>query len=112
MKFTFPKNCAVTREGQRTELREFTMRETDGRDEEIAAMRSSGDKGKVSSLEHLVMLSMQSVNGEPVNVNGKTYLAFLDWNSRARQFAVKAYNALNAVTRDEEQDFLAAAEPE
>jgi hypothetical protein len=113
--FKLPPKCSYASDsGTRVTITSFGMRETDGADEEIAAKRAEGDGGKVTHLEHLVMLSITEVNGVPINVGGKPYTAtFNRWNSRARQFAVKAYNSMNAITQEEGEAFLsnASAEP-
>lgn len=92
----------------RVAVTSIVVRETDGRDEEVAAKKAEADGGNL--LEHLVQLAMVSVNDEPVNVS-KPWAGLAHWNSRARQFAVRAYNSLNAVTKEEVDDFLSKAQP-
>lgn len=106
--FKLPKGCYAMTGGQRMALTAFALRECDGDDEEKAANLAKAKGGSATAMEELIQLSLTSVNGEPVN-QGKPYLGFTKWNSRARQFAAKAWNSINAVDEKEGDAFLAAA---
>jgi len=91
----------------KTEIKSFSMREVDGRDEEVATNSAKARGGSATTQEELVRLSVVAVND--VNVE-HPYLAFDTWNSRARSFSLKAFNELNGMSKEEEADFLATAE--
>jgi hypothetical protein len=91
-----------------TPIASFKMRETDGRDEENAANAAKAKGGSMTALEEQIRLSLVEVNGAKVNA-GTPYLAYDDWNTRARQFAFEAYRSINMVKTEEVTDFLAGA---
>lgn len=90
-------------------LESFHMREVDGRDEEMAANWAKSKGGSASSTEELVRLAIVAVNGQAVT---QPYLQFDAWNQRARSFALRAFNDLNAFTEEEKVGFLATASEE
>lgn len=97
------KNCNVA-EG--VKLESFSVRETDGRDEEYAAQRAKAKGGVTTTTEELIRASISEVNGLPVT---QPYEAMDSWNSRARGFLIAAWRNVNAVDDTEVQDFLLAA---
>jgi hypothetical protein len=102
----FPKGCfAKSKDGTRTKLESAAFRETDGDDEEKAAVQAKAKGGSATALEELVQMSLVEVNGEPVNA-GLPYKAFSRWNSRARQFAVAVWNKINGASKEELDSFL------
>lgn len=105
---TFPKGCyIIAKDGSRgAKLERAAFRETDGRDEERAAVAAKAKGGAATALEELVALSLVEVNEEPVNA-GKPYGEFPNWNSRARQFAVAVWNKVNGASKEELDGFLA-----
>ena len=107
VKFSFEKAKIKRAKCGDTPLREFHMREVDGRDEEVAANTAKMKGGAASSSEEMIRLAIVAVNGEPVQ---QPYLKFDIWNQRARAFALKAFNDLNGFTQDESDLFLGTAE--
>jgi hypothetical protein len=93
-----------------TPITSFVMRETDGRDEENAANTAKAKGGSMTAFEEQIRLSLVEVNGQKVN-EGMPYLAYDQWNSRARHFASAAFTSINAAKPDEISGFLAAAQP-
>ena len=92
------KNCSI---------KSFVIRETNGRDEEQAAIFAKAKGAASSSFEELVRLSVVSVNDAPVE---QPFTAFDDWNSRTRMYVLQAYRSINAIESDKEvDDFLASA---
>ena len=85
--FRFPKGCYHTaKDGTRVKLETAAIRETNGKDEETAAVRARAKGGAASATEELVAASLTEINGDPVNAKGP-YQGFDGWNSRARAIA-------------------------
>ena len=105
-KFTPPPRCKCGDE----EIHSFEMRETTGKDESNAASstRAKGERG--NQIEELICAAFTSINGKPVNVDGKPYDQFSNWNSRGRAFALKAWTYLNGVAEGEDAPFVESAE--
>lgn len=99
------KGCSLA---DGTPIASFKMRETDGRDEENAANTAKAKGGSMTALEEQIRLSLVEVNEQAVNA-GAPYLAYDNWNSRARAFAFEAYRSMNSVKTEEVADFLATA---
>jgi hypothetical protein len=91
-------------------LEEFAMRETDGRDEEVARQAAAARGGDHAIGPETIRLAFVSVNGVEVNTQGKPYFDFDCWNTRARSFALKAWAKLNGSQEGEDGPFLASAE--
>ena len=106
-RYDFEKAKIKRARAGKVELRSFVMREIDGRDEEVAAGYVKAKNDNTTVTEEMVRLSIVSVNDQPVP---QPYLAFDTWNSRARIFAVKAFNEVNGMTSKEEDDFFGTAE--
>ncbi len=85
------------------QLHSFTLRETEGKDEEYAAERAK--IAKSSSSEELIRVSLVAVNDVPVQ---QPYLVLNKWNSKARQLVADAFTELNTVSDGEIEDFRAA----
>lgn len=83
-----------------TTLTEFTLRETDGKDEEYAAERAKAVGGSVT--EELIRVSITAVNGAPVS---QPYLMLGAWNSKARTRLARAFQELNSASEAEDKDF-------
>lgn len=103
IKFKPPARCRIADE----DLTEFELRETDGKDESNATMSAKGKTGNY--VEELLSMSLVSVNGRAVN-QGVPYADFSKWNSRARAFALKAWQFANGMGDDEEDPFVRGAE--
>lgn len=109
VKYSFEKAKIKRAKCGDTPLRDFHIREVDGRDEEVAANTARMKGGAASSSEEMIRLAIVAVNGEPVQ---QPYLKFDVWNQRARAFALKAFNDLNGFTAEESDSFLGTAEEE
>lgn len=104
---TFPVSMPRCRIDDGSALKSFTLRETDGKDEEYAAQRAKAKGGDATTTEELIRVSIVAVNGSPVQ---QPYEALGKWNSRARGLLVAAWRNLNTISDKEESDFLAGAE--
>lgn len=104
---TYPVRVPRCRIDDGSALESFTLRETDGKDEEYAAQRAKAKGGDATTVEELVRISIVAVNGEPVI---QPYEKLAQWNSRARGLVVTAWRSLNTISDKEDTDFLAAAE--
>ena len=89
------------------EIFAITIRETDGRDEEVAANYAKSKGGSATAAEEMIRLSIVAVNDKAVQ---QPYLKFDVWNQRARSFMLKAFNDVNGLSNKEGEDFLATAE--
>lgn len=105
-RFTPPPRCKI---GDDEEITSFEMRETTGKDESNAATNTKAKGAHGNQIEELICASFTSVNGKPVNVDGKPYDQFQHWNSRARAFALKAWTHLNGVADGEDAPFVESA---
>ena len=101
------KGCALS---DGTPITSFKMRETDGRDEENAANTAKAKGGSMTQFEEQIRISLTEVNGLAVN-EGKPYIAYDEWNSRVRQFAIEAFRSINSAKLEEVTSFLAGAVP-
>ncbi len=106
---TMPKWPKNLRGPGGTPINSFTIREYDGQDEEVAANSAKAKGGSVNVTEELIRLCITEVNGEIVR---QPYLAFDQWNGRARTFAAAAYREINGAMDEEVQDFLKAGTAE
>lgn len=97
-RFTFPDKCDV---------RSVVMRETNGHDEQRAAMQADAQPGRSSVFQELVRLSIVSVDGQLVQ---QPFLDLDRWNSRTRALVIQAYENLNDLKDEEIAVFLAASE--
>ena len=104
-KFSPPPRCKCGDE----DLTSFEMRETTGKDESNAASNTRAKGAHGNQIEELICAALVSINGKPVNVDGKPYDQFGSWNSRARAFALKAWTYLNGVAEGEETPFVESA---
>lgn len=86
----------------------FIMRETTGKDEEVAATQRKLRGANGSVFEELVRLSLVEVDGQPVE---QPFFAWDDWNSRTRAHVLEAFKSINGLGEDEKSDFLAGALP-
>jgi len=91
------KNCNI---------KSFVIRETDGEDEETAAVLAKAKGEGHSSFEELVRMSLVYVDGKKIE---QPYEDFDGWNSRTRAFVLQAFKALNSVEEKEVGDFLSGA---
>lgn len=101
--FKMPKPITVS---DGTVIESFSMRETTGHDEEVAANAAKARGGSVTTYEECLRLSLVEVNGEKV---AQPYLAFDRWTSKARLFVLAAYRQVNGVEEDSLAGFLAGA---
>ncbi len=97
-KFKFPPGCSV---------KEMTIRETNGHDEQKAAMFAEAKGDKSSTFQELIRVSITSVNGEKVQ---QPYAPLDEWNSKTRALVIKAFTQLNELGEKEVADFLESAE--
>lgn len=84
-------------------LSSFTLRETNGKDEEYAAERAKAVGSSIT--EELIRVSIVAVNGERTV---QPYLALGLWNSKARSRLARAFQELNSASEKEDADFDAA----
>jgi hypothetical protein len=93
-------------------IKSFAIRETNGKDEDRAALLARAKGGAATMLEELVRLSLVEVDGQAVNTDPAVpYVAFDEWNSRTRTFVLNAYKRLNGITEeDNAEGFLASGE--
>lgn len=94
-------------------IQSFTIRETNGTDEENASNMAKAKGENVSVYAELVRMSITEVDGKAVNSgDGVPLKAYDDWNSRTRTFIVNAFKALNGIDeKGELADFLASGTP-
>lgn len=96
-KFTLPKGY---------NFKELIMRETCGLDEQIAA-RVADSRGEASNVAvEMVRRSIVAVDGAPVV---QPFLQFDNWNTRTRQFVLKAYEQMNSVPEEDIAVFQGAS---
>lgn len=91
--------------GPKTRLESFTLREIDGSDEEYVATRAKALGDETNLGEEMIRISIVAVNDEPVQ---QPY-SLKTWNAPARALLATAWRELNAVTPEEEDDFLSEA---
>ena len=89
-------------------IQSFAIRETTGKDEDVAALITKAKGGAASMLEEIVRLSITKVDDAPVNTDGVPLGAYDEWSSRTRTFILNAYKALNGINQAEGEDFLAS----
>jgi hypothetical protein len=89
-----------------TPITSFTMRETNGQDEEWGANQAKAKGGSATATEELIRFALVTVNDEIIK---QPYLQFDGWSSRARGFAIAAWRNLNAVEEAEANAFLSDA---
>jgi hypothetical protein len=97
-RFRFPGNC---------NCKELVMRETNGIDEQQAAIASDAAGVRSSIFQELIKLSIVEVDGQPVS---QPFVALDTWNSKTRALIIKAYEQLNNLPDDELAAFLVASE--
>jgi len=85
----------------------MVMRETNGIDEQRAAMQADAKGERSSIYQELVRLSIVSVDGEKIT---QPYEALDGWNSKSRSLVMEAYGALNNLEPEEVGSFLGSAE--
>jgi hypothetical protein len=97
--FKFPLKCSV---------QQVKFRETNGKDEALAAVKAKalGDQG--STTDELVRLSIMEVDGQQVQ---QPYGDYDGWNTRTRALALAAWRSLNGFDDVEAADFLRQAVP-
>lgn len=86
--------------------REFVMRETCGLDEQKAAKLVESRKGSTDVIQEMVRLSIVSVDGEAVL---QPFFGLDNWNTKTRQFVLKAYELMNTVPQDDMLSFQMAS---
>src|SRR6185369_9836826 len=92
-------------------IKSFTIRETTGRDEDLAALASKARGGTSSIVEELIKRSLTEVDGQAVNKEeGIPFQDWEKWNSATRSFVTQAFQALNGVAK-EDLDFLSQGKP-
>jgi len=106
--FHLPSGCSVG---------SFVMRELDGNDDlDIAvwieaASTSAIEENPIALMKfervEALRCSLVSVDGEPVNVDGKPYKGMDKWSRRTMQFVGTAFNELNGAEADELKKFRA-----
>lgn len=99
-----------TLEGRKNvSIKSFVIRETNGDDEENAAIAAKAKGGAATVFEELVRLSITYVDDVKVDPPLQEYDG---WNSRTRAFVLAAFKSINSITDDKEvTDFLAAGAP-
>lgn len=88
-------------------INSFVIRETNGKDEEMAARSAKAKGGAITVFEELVRLSIVKVDDEPVQM---PLAAYDEWNSKTRSYILKAFQAVNGM-EDDVNDFLASGLP-
>lgn len=84
----------------------IVIRETNGIDEQHAAMQADSQGAGTNIYQELVRRSIVSVDGEKVT---HPFLEMTRWNSKARDFVRRAYEDLNQLKEEEMQtSFLSA----
>jgi len=87
-------------------IKTFTIRETDGKDEDQAAIDARARGGTATVMEELVKRSLTTVDGQEVNaVAGVPFTAWEGWNSATRSFVTNAFQSVNGFMK-EDADFL------
>lgn len=97
-KFTLPEGCNCS---------EVVIRETDGIDEQDAAMRAESRGPRGTIFGELVRASVVSVDGKKVD---QPFMEMERWNSRTRKLVLQGYQELNDTKDEEDAVFLATAE--
>lgn len=91
----------------------FTLRTTNGKDEQYAARQA--DARRTTMSEELIRLSIVSYQRAGASAEIETcaaaqpFVAFDDWSTRARNFAVAAWQKLSTPDEKELADFFASA---
>jgi hypothetical protein len=88
-------------------VKSFTLKETSGADEALAAEQKAAKGARATVFEELVRASIHAVDDQLVT---QPYLEYDLWNSRTRAFALKAFVEVNGIEEDETSDFLSNAE--
>jgi hypothetical protein len=97
----------------------ITLRTTDGRDEQYAARQAEARKSAMS--EELIRVSLvryrRAVSTEPGSAIEtveltQPYIGFDSWSTRARNFAVAAWQRLSTPSADDLESFFASATAE
>jgi hypothetical protein len=83
----------------------FTVREVTSKDEDVASAsaKAKGKDGQV--MDELIRLSVTEVDGKDKSPESP----FVEWdgfNIRTRTFIIRAFQKLNAMAKDEGDDFL------
>lgn len=91
---------------RRVDVESITIREVNGKDEELAETWSQAKGKQGNTLVELLRLSIVKVNGVAVP---QPFGDFDGWNSRTRKFAMDAFAEINGTTKDEKDAFLAGA---
>jgi hypothetical protein len=87
-------------------IKSFTIRETDGKDEDAAAIVARARGGTATVMEELVKRAIMFVDGQPVNhTEGVPFEAWDGWNSATRSFVTNAFQSVNGFMK-EDADFL------
>lgn len=88
----------------------FTVREVNSKDEDVAALnaKAKGKDGQV--MDELIRLSVTEVDGEPKSPESP-FMAWDTWNTRTRTMVIRAFQKLNAVSKEESDDFLSTGKP-
>lgn len=97
-RYKLPERCNVA---------EVLMRETNGIDEQRAAMQADARGDRSSVYLELIRLSIVEVDGMPV---AQPYNAMEEWTSRTRAFIRAFYEDLNDVQTEEVAASRAAGE--
>lgn len=87
--------------------KEFVMRETCGLDEQQAARIVESRGGASDIVQEMIRRSIVAVDGEKV---AQPYFELDNWNTRTRQFVLKAYEAMNSVPEVDIALFQSASE--
>jgi hypothetical protein len=95
--FPLPEGC---------NCRTIVMRETDGLDEEEAAIFSDAHGGSLA--KHLIRLSIVAVDGNRVQ---QPFTSLDKWTSKTRSLVMAAYEKLNDLPDKEVAVFLGASRP-
>lgn len=90
-------------------IKTFTIRETDGKDETLAAVTAKAKGEGASMLEELARLSIVEVDGRPVSPESPADMD--SWNTRTRTFVLNAFRHINGIDDEEGKDFLSQAKP-
>lgn len=89
-------------------IKSFVIKETDGEDEENAALAAKAKGGAATVFEELVRLSITYVDDAKVE---PPLLDYDKWSSRTRNFVLQAFRSINGVDDKEVSDFLSAGRP-
>jgi hypothetical protein len=96
--FKFPGKCSVD---------SVVVRETNGIDEQAAALAASTKGGQASVYTELVRQAIVEVNGQKIQ---QPYMELEQWNSKTRALLMKAYEQVNELPDEQLSVFLAASE--